>query len=131
MKNRFIFDEASPSDSPELLDIIEDVYFKGNISLLYTRQKDPFKSFKREGEEVSIIVCRDTQCKKIVGFGVVAYNKLYLAGNPVEAGYLFGFRVRKDYLHIYTGVHKGYAYMIELHKQRNTKIFYTTILSEN
>ncbi len=126
---RFYFDIAKKEDSNELLEIIEEEYFRGRISLLYTRRPDPYESFRKEGDNVKIIVLRDSLKNKIAGFGVCAVRNLYINGKEEKAGYLFSLRARKEYMKKVPLLHRGYEYLKNLFP--DVKYFYTTILEEN
>lgn len=129
--NRFIFELANPEDGRELLEIIEETTFSGKISLLYTRRPDAFLSLKSEGEEVDIVICRDLLKKKIAGFGACAIRNLFVNGKKEKVGYLFGLRARKEYRGIYPLLHKGYEFLHNHHKDKNIKLYITTILEDN
>ena len=128
---RFLFEEATVQDRDEILRILEEASFKGNIALIYTRRPDAYRSFKQEGEEVHIIVARDTRCGKIAGFGACAIRTLFVNGIPARTGYLFGLRVARAYLKKFPILHRGYAYLRTLHQAKNITYYITTILEEN
>lgn len=129
--SRFLFEQATAQDSGEILRILEDAPFKGNISLLYTRRPDAYWSFKQEGEEVNIIVARDTRYGQIAGFGACAIRTLFVNGIPARVGYLFGLRVARTYLKKFPILHRGYAYLRTLHQTKHVAYYITTILEEN
>lgn len=129
--SRFTFELATPDDGQELLEILEDAAFKGKISLLYTRRPDAYQSFIHEGPRVDIVVCRDQQQGKIVGFGACALRQLFVNGIPRPVGYLFGLRTRREYMRKYPLLHKGYGMIPMLHKEIEVPFYLTTILEEN
>ena len=47
--DRYNFETARPEDAGEILEILEEIDFKGKISLTFTRRPDPVASFKKEG----------------------------------------------------------------------------------
>ena len=128
---RFQFEQATAQDSDEILTILEDAPFKGNISLLYTRRPDAYWSFTQEGEEVNIIVARDTKHDNIAGLGACALRTLFVNGIPARVGYLFGLRVARAYLKKFPILHRGYAYLRALHQTKKVACYITTILEEN
>jgi hypothetical protein len=128
---RFIFEQAAPEDGSAMLAILEDAAFKGNISLLYTRRPDAYRSFKQEGKDVDVVVARDVKNGKIVGFGACAIRELWVNGTTEKVGYLFGLRVARDYLGKYPILHRGYAYLHTLHEKRGISCYITTILEDN
>ncbi len=129
--SRFTFELATPADGRELLEILEDAAFKDNISLLYTRRPDAYQSFMHEGPQVDIIVCRDRERDKIVGFGACALRQLFVNGVPQTVGYLFGLRTRQEYMRKFPLLHKGYAMIPALHQKKRVPFYLSTILEEN
>ncbi|GAK58292.1 hypothetical protein U27_05265 [Candidatus Vecturithrix granuli] len=129
--SRFLFEQATAQDSDEILHILEEASFKGHIALIYTRRPDAYWSFKQEGDEVDIIVARDTQYGKIAGFGACAIRNLFVNGIPTRVGYLFGLRVARTYLKKFPILHRGYAYLRTLHQTKHVACYITTILEEN
>ena len=63
--NRYIFEAAKPCDGVEMLEILEDEDFKGQISLVYTRRPDAFASINAEGIGAEIVLCRDSEKTKL------------------------------------------------------------------
>ncbi|NLD47292.1 MAG: hypothetical protein GX660_08835 [Clostridiaceae bacterium] len=128
---RFVFEEAKHEDMAQILEILEESGFKGNISLLYTRRPDAYISFMYEGQEVSLAVCRDTQNDRIAGIGAVALRQVYVNGKPEKVGYLFALRVREEYRNVYKLVNRGYDYFSSCPAVKKASYFITTILEEN
>lgn len=129
--NRYVFTRAEPKDGKELLAILEEGDYSGNISLQYTRRPDAYVSLMREGVEVEIVVCRDLQHGKIVGYGACAINSCYINKTPQKVGYLFGLRMRKEYMGNSLVMHRAYAYLRTVLAERHVSYFYTSILAEN
>ena len=129
--SRFIFECAVPEDGQELLEILENSEFQGKISLLYTRRPDAYASLKQEGKQVDIVICRDTQQGKIVGFGACAVRELFVNGHPEKVGYLFGLRIRREYMKKFLLLHRGYEYLHALHQKQEVAFYITTILEDN
>lgn len=129
--DRFILDIATPNDNREILEILEQNDFKGNIALTYTRRPSPFQSFMNEGEEVIIIVGRDQQKNQLIGFGACAINNFYINGKVQRAGYLFALRSRNEYHKKNPLLHKGYGYLFSLLQKYNIQYYFTTILKDN
>lgn len=128
---RFIFNLAGHGDSKELLEILEEESYGGNISLLYTRGDDAYASFMAEGAEVRIIACRDAVNNKIAAIGACAVRTLYVNREPTRIGYLFSLKARGEYRKLYRYLHKGYAFCHEIHRDKNLDFFLMTILSGN
>jgi len=128
---RYAFTRAEPGDSNELLEILEDGNYEGNISLQYTRRPDAYISLKGEGVDVEIVVCRDLKQGEIIGFGACAINLCYINGIPQKVGYLFGLRMRNEYRKRALVVHKTYAYLREVLAEKQVAYYLTSILAEN
>ncbi|KDR96618.1 hypothetical protein SAMN02745945_00132 [Peptoclostridium litorale DSM 5388] len=128
---RFIFELASPKDSEEILNILEEDDFKGNISICYTRRPNAYDSFMKEGDEVHMLVCRDTHNSAIAGMGALACRMAYINGKEEKVGYLFGLRIKKGYRKAYSLIPRGYAFIHSLLEKMGIRYIYTTILEEN
>lgn len=129
--SRFVFELATPDDGQELLEILEESVFQGNISLLYTRRPDAYRSFKEEGDQVDIVVCRDQEHERIVGFGACAIHQLFVNGTATDVGYLSSLRIRRDYRKKFPLLHRGYAFVRSHHQNRQVSFYLTTILQDN
>jgi len=128
---RFVFTLAEPSDSKELLEILEEDDFAGQISLLYTRRPDAYRSLQMEGETVLIVVCQDKKNARIAGFGACAVRELYVNGEPEKVGYLFGLRARKEYRKVFPLLAKGYDYLRYILAEKGVTLCLTSILTDN
>ena len=69
---RYTFELARPEDSAEILDVLEEIDFKGNIGLTFTRRPDPYASFKTEGRRVDILVSRDSESGRLTSVAAAA-----------------------------------------------------------
>ena len=129
---RFSIGTAQPEDNKELTEIIEADHFRGPISLLYTRQPNAYESLLKEGEKVEIVVCRDLQNNRIVGFGAYSINTCYINGIPEKVGYFFSLRSRPEYRHRYALLlTQVYEYLKVRLESQNVILVLTTILSDN
>jgi hypothetical protein len=132
LNERFIIEPASVEDGREIIEILEEEAAPGNPSLFYTRRPNAVLSMKKEGEHVSIMVCRSRTNNEIAGFGAYSINRCFLDGKARPVAYLFGLRCRKKYRYkagrmipeIYSRIR------IELESQAVDHVI-TTILSEN
>ena len=128
---RLVFEPAGPADSPEILEILEDIDFKGKISLTFTRRPDPYASLQKEGRQVDVIGCRDRRTGRLMGVAASAINSMFLNGEPADIGYVFGLRVRKEYRRKTLILPRGFQYLFSLHQGINLPFYLTTILEEN
>jgi hypothetical protein len=129
--DRFTFDIATAADSREILEILEEGYYKGNISLLYTRREDAYASLMREGEEVTIITCRDTKEDKIAAIALVAIRNLYINGKKKRVGFLSSLKARGEYRQVFHFLHHGYAYFKDIYRQKKLPFYLMTVLEDN
>ncbi|MDF2889942.1 MAG: hypothetical protein K0R80_309 [Clostridia bacterium] len=128
--SRFVLEVAKPHDSSEILEVIESGDFQGDISIMYTKQPDPYLSLQAEGEKVIIVVCRDTQNGKLCGVGSCAVRRVYVDGRILRAGYLMGLRIKPEYQKHLPILLKAYAFIHECTKDE-VDLYYTTILQSN
>jgi len=128
---RYIFETARPGDAGEILEILEEIDFKGKISLTFTRRPDPIASFQKEGKRVEILVSRDTREGRITALAATSINRMFFNGEPTDIGYLFGLRVRKEYRRRYLLLPRGFNYLFNLHQDAHVPLYITTILEEN
>jgi hypothetical protein len=128
--NKFSISLAKPEDAAQLLRIYECDDFRGNISVLYTRRPDPFKSLMLEGEKVIIPIITDIENDMIVGMGVCIIRKAYINGEIVNTGYLTGLKGLPEYRKRVPSISEVYRYLHDVTKD-DVDIYYTTILKEN
>jgi hypothetical protein len=128
---RYIFETASPGDSGEILDVLEEMDFKGKISLNFTRRPDPYASFQKEGRRVDLLVSRDTRKERITSIAATSINRMFFNGKPADIGYLFGLRVRREYRRRYLLLPRGFQFLFGLHEEEKIPLYITTILEEN
>lgn len=128
---RYTFETARPEDAGEILEILEEIDFKGRISLTFTRRPDPIASFRKEGERVDILVSRDTREGRITAVAAASVNRMFFDGEPAHVGYLFGLRVRKEYRRRYLLLPRGFETLFRLHEGLEIPVYITTILEEN
>ena len=121
---------ARPEDSRQLLNIYECGDFKGNISVLYTRRPDPYKSLLLEGEKAVIPIVTDKENGVIVGMGACIIRKAYINGEVKNTGYLSGLKGLSEYRKRVPSIAEVYRYLYELTRDE-VDIYYTTILKDN
>ncbi len=128
--NRFALRLANVEDSSQILEVIESGSFTGDISVLFTRRRDPVASLLLEGDSVLILVMVDQDNGKICGVGCCAIRKAFINGQKKRVGYLLGLKVHSDYQRLVPHMSKAYEL---LHKETFPQVdfYYTTILKEN
>jgi len=127
----FYFQKAKSEDSQEILEILEENEFKGQISLTYTRRPNAYHSFQQEGQDVELIICRDNKSQRIIGFGAGVVKEAYVDGEKRRICYLFGLRMRKEYRKRARVVHRAYEFLREIFEKKEVDFYISTILAEN
>lgn len=129
--DRFTFSNASADDGPEILKVLEESAFPGGVSLLYTRRPNPYLSYKSEGDELILVLCRDEKDGELAGIGVCSVRELWVNGKAEKVGYLEGLRLREKYRSRFRVIPEGYRYFFQQGRERGIKYYITTILEEN
>jgi hypothetical protein len=131
--DRFVIQSATAADSAEILGILEENTFPGNLSLVFTRRPDAYRSFMAEGQEAHLLVCRDTQEGRIAGLGAYAVHECFIDHRPEKIVYLFGLRGRKEYLakRALLSLPGAYRQVIEQFHAQGVRYFLTVILQDN
>ncbi len=131
LNDRFMIEPATASDSRDLLNLLEQKTFEGDISLLYTRRPDAYASFMSEGKDAHVSVCRDTRNNTIVGMGAYVIQDLYINGIVERVAYIFGLRGSQDSLKRFPLLPRFYEYLGRYLQDKGLRICYTTILKGN
>ena len=128
--DRFFYRLATPADSSQILEVMEEGGFSGPISVRYTRRPDPVASLLQEGEQVVIPVMVDRDHNRICAFGCCAIRKAYVNGRIIRTGYLTGLKIHPDYQRKVPHFAAVYRF---LHEQTldQVDLYYTTILKNN
>jgi hypothetical protein len=127
----FEFRQATVDDGKEMLEILEEADFQGDLSIIYTRRPNPVRSFNAEGDDVLIMICQTIDTKEIVGFGVCTIREHYLNGQREKVGYLSGLRIKKVYRGIPFLLINAYQELIEIIRSKEVSHLYTTVLDDN
>jgi hypothetical protein len=96
----------------------------------FRREPSYFRAAPTDGPFRQVIICRETLSRRIVGFGLRAARRLYVNGEPREIGYLGSLRLLPEFRNIGL-VARGYAFFRELHEDRRTPLYLTTIAEGN
>ena len=131
--DRFVIQPATAADSAEILSVLEENVFPGNVSLIYTRRPDAYRSFLAEGREAHLLVCRDTREGRIAGLGAYAVHECFIDHRPEKVVYLFGLRGRREYLatRALLSLPGAYRQVIEQFSAQGIRYFLTVILQDN
>jgi hypothetical protein len=131
--DRFVMQPATAADSAEILRVLEENVFPGNVALIYTRRPDAYRSFLAEGREAHLLVCRDTQEGRIAGLGAHAVHECFIDRRPEKVVYLFGLRVRREYVatRALLSLPGAYRQIVEQFQAQGVRYFLTVILQDN
>jgi hypothetical protein len=133
ISDRYVIQPATPADSAEILSILEETVFPGDLSLIYTRRPDAYQSFLAEGRETHLLVCRDTQEGRIAGFGAQVAHECFIDHRPEKVVYLFGLRSRKEYLgtRAFLSLPGAFRQVVEQFHAQGVRYFLTVIHQDN
>jgi hypothetical protein len=127
---RYQFDLATPGDDAELREIIAATPMPGKISVTFRREPSFFAAAAVDGTFRQIIVCRDREANRIIGFGSRSGREMYVNGEPTPIGYLSGLRALEPYRGLGL-LARGYKYFRDLHADGRAKLYLTTIAEGN
>jgi hypothetical protein len=124
---------ATAADSAEILSVLEENALPGDVSLIYTRRPDAYRSFLAEGQEAHLLVCRDTQEGRIAGLGAHAVHECFIDQRPEKVVYVFGLRFRREYLakRVLLSLPGAYRSIIEQFRAQGVRYFLTVVLGDN
>jgi len=132
IQNRsYYFVEAKDEDGAEILEILEQPDFSGDLSIIYTRRPNPFLSFQSEGKDVLVLLCRDKDTHELMGFGTCSIRTQYIKNAPEQVGYLSGLRIKKKFRKMTFLLIDAYENLIEWIKKKGISLVYTTVLNDN
>ncbi|NLW48927.1 MAG: hypothetical protein GXY86_16555 [Firmicutes bacterium] len=121
---------AEDGDWREIKEIFESGEFDGGIAVQYLRNPNPIASFEKEGEKVVILMLRDKQKNKAVGFGACIIKRVYKDKKVVNMGYLTGLKLLPQYRKRIFVIPDCYQKIYE-YTGDQVDFYFTTILKEN
>jgi hypothetical protein len=116
MKN-YTYEYATEQDGEEIAAILEDIEFKGGISIAYCRRPNAVTSLARDGDNAIFVVARNAE-NKIIGVGGCVIKG--------AIAYLTGLRSVST-----TNIPKAYQLIREYCSENGVTLTYTTILEDN
>jgi len=122
---------ASPSDEPELRQLLRENPIPGRISVSFEREPDYYLGAQVEGPFHQVIVARDPTNHKIFGMGTRSIRDLYLNGVAQPVGYLSQFRVDSRHRAMRKTFLQAFQTLYELHQDQRTPIYFTSIIADN
>jgi len=128
--SRFEFELAGPADEADLRAVLARTPMAGRVSVAFHRDPDYFAGAVTDGRFRQVIACRDTESRRIIGFGTRSVMDRYVNGERRAIGYLGGLRVLEEYRNRGL-VARGFAYFRRQHADGRTPLYLTTIAEGN
>lgn len=114
---KYEYKYASEEDGEEISALLENIEFKGEISLAYCRRPNAVLSLSKEGDKSIFVIVRDGN-GKIIGTGACIIKG--------DIAYLTGLRAVK-----LANIPKCYELLCKFCRSNGVRITYTTILEDN
>jgi hypothetical protein len=129
--SRFKFSLATPADDDQLGGLLAATPMDGRVSVSFARRPSYFAASVVEGRTVQVGIARDVQTNVVVGMGSRAIGMRFINGEKAPVGYLSGLRLLRQF-RVHTGLlARGYRFLRELHEDRTTPYYLTTIAADN
>lgn len=120
---------ATPEDSPGIKRVFDDGGFEGGISVKFSRDPDPYRSFQNDGAQIVLPVAKDSATGEILGVGGCVVRQGYVNGAPRNTGYLTGLKILRSRRRL-NCVKPAYQLIGDRTAQYGP-FYYTTILKSN
>jgi hypothetical protein len=127
---RYEFQLATRADDAQLRGILAATPMPGRIAVSFRRDPSFFDAAVVDGAFHQVVVCRDRQEDRIVGFGCRSVRDRFMNGQPTPVGYLSSLRILPEYRRLGL-LARGYAYLRNLHHDGKAQVYLTTIAEGN
>src|SRR5262245_44781440 len=108
------FELATADDDADLRRVMAETPMPGAMSVAFRREPSYFGAAVVDGRFRQVVVCREADTGRVVGFGSRSVGERYVNGRPASVGYLSSLRLLEA--HRNRGlVARGYAYFRQLH----------------
>jgi hypothetical protein len=128
---RFQFELAEAASDAELRQLLANIPMEGSISIAFAREPSYFDAAEVDGDFVQVVAVRDRATGRIIGMGSRAISTHFVNGMPQAVGYLSGLRLLPEFRGQARLLARGFALFRELHQDRRTSIYLTTIAEDN
>jgi hypothetical protein len=128
--SRFEFSIATAADEPGLQELSRTASMQGAIRIGFDRSPDYFASLRPEGRQTDVLVCRESQSRRIVAIGHRSVRQLWVNGAVTQVGYLGGLRITPDAQRGMVFA-RGYKFLRERHADHQVKFYLSTIMEDN
>lgn len=128
--SRYRFELATPADDADLRHVLAATPMQGWISLAFQREPSWLAASVVEGDFVQVVVARDLETGRVVGFGSRSVRQRYVNGVSCGVGYLSNLRLLAEFRNRGL-VARGYRFFRELHQDDRACFYLTTIAEDN
>jgi hypothetical protein len=122
---------ATPTDEPELRQLLCSNPMPGRISVSFEREPDYFIGARIEAPFHQIIIARDSSTGSIIGMGTRSVRDVFLNGVAQPVGYLSQFRVDSRYRAMRKTFLRAFDYLHELHQDKRADFYFSSIVEDN
>jgi hypothetical protein len=126
----FTFDLATPADDEAILRLLRENPVPGSVSVSYERSPSYFLGCEVMGHSHQTLVARHLSSGEIAGVAGRSLRQLYINGQVETVGYLGQLRVDRRFRSRWL-VSGGFRFLGELHRDRQTRGYLTTIIEGN
>jgi hypothetical protein len=122
---------ATPTNEPELRQLLRNNPMPGRISISFEREPDYFIGARVEAPFHQVILARDSSNGSLIGMGTRSVRDVYLNGVAQPVGYLSQFRVDSRYRTMRKTFLRSFDYLYELHQDKRVPFYYSSIIEDN
>ena len=128
---RLSFATATPADDPDIIALLEETTFPGDVKVSMERRPSPLAAGVIEGEH-ELIVARHGAQGPLAGFAARSTRDLHVNGRVARVGYLGQLRIARSTRQLRTLMDEGFAFCRKLHDRRgDTSCYLTSIVADN
>ena len=124
------FELARRQDDAELREVLAQTPMPGTVAVSFRREPSFFGAAQVDGNFHQTLVAREAATDRIVAVGSRSVRRRFVNGIAMPVGYLGGLRVLPKYRRGPI-LARGYRYLRQLHEDRRTAIYLTTIAEAN
>jgi len=123
---KIIFANYTHNDA--LCHLMRTSIMPGSMQIAYLRDPDYFAALDIQGSYHQTIIGLENQI--LAGAGSRSIREYFINGEKTSVGYLSGLRIDPSFQNM-GFLARGYKKLFELHQDRRTQAYYTTIISDN
>lgn len=127
---KYRFALADERDDVQIRDVIRKTPMEGSFRLTFRKDPNFFSAERIGARDLQVIVGRNTESGRIVGFGSRSVRRVFINGGASDAGYLSSLRALPE-VRGGTLLSRAYKLLYELHQDGRVPFYATTILNDN